>query len=462
MWELIFSLTGRSSNAQLKKAYHKLALKAHPDKGGSPDKFQELGHAYQVLANERTYHHETFLKATHGVLVGYSHSWMYVETRAAYDRDGLDDSAENKLHMKDVDPYVFFAVMFGSELVQPYIGDLWLASKAETFLKDSKMAQELATSMQTDGMEADDPASQQRREEHFKQLLEEDEFAQRRRQVSCAINIRERIKPFVDEEDSMDESEFVVTVQAEAAKICQTSFGHVFCSAIGKTLELEAVEFLGFSKHLLGSWDAHAASWQKQATTFSNNVKVLNAGISAVRAGTQAMKEVEKAQKQMEEVARNSSDGKPASPLDSTNAKETMEKLEDTLPAILELAWAFNVRDINRTLKKVCHKLFYDASVDREVRWKRADAVRILGREFFAMGKASETTKNMNASGEDKDEIKLRAEIAAMTTLAKAQGQEISEKEAEFMIRHQRQMKQEASQAAQAANSEHPAATAQK
>lgn len=40
-------------NIQLKRAYHKLALKAHPDKGGSPEKFQELGHAYQVLSNER-------------------------------------------------------------------------------------------------------------------------------------------------------------------------------------------------------------------------------------------------------------------------------------------------------------------------------------------------------------------------------------------------------------------------
>jgi len=27
---------------QIKKAYHKLAIKMHPDKGGDPDKFKEL------------------------------------------------------------------------------------------------------------------------------------------------------------------------------------------------------------------------------------------------------------------------------------------------------------------------------------------------------------------------------------------------------------------------------------
>ncbi len=344
--------------------------------------------------------------------------------------------------MKDIDPYVFFAVMFGSEAVQPYIGELWIASKAETFLKDSKMAQELAANMKHDGSETDDPEKQSRREEHVKQLLEEDEFSQRKRQVNCALNLRRRIQPFVESEDQMDESEFVVTVQAEAAKVCQSCFGHVFCTTIGRTLELEATEFLGFSKSIFGSWDAHAASFQKQTASFSNNVKVINAGITAIRAGSQAMKEVESVQKQHMEQTKQNPDGKTPSPLDSNNAKETMEKLEDTLPAILELAWAFNVRDITRTLRKVCHKLFHDASVAREVRWRRAEAIRIFGREFYAIGKASETTKNLNSSRGDKDEIKLRAEIAAMTTLAKAQGQEISEQEAEFLIRQQRQMKQ--------------------
>lgn len=276
----------------------------------------------------------------------------------------------------------------------------------------------------------------------MKQLLEEDELSQRKRQVNCAINIRKRIQPFVDAEEP-DESEFVVTVQAEAAEICNSAFGFVFCTAIGKTLDLEATEYLGFAQNFFGNWDAHSASFQKQAANISNNVKVLGAGLSAVRAGSQAMKHVETVQKQhLEKAAEAKGDGsKPSTSLDSAEAKEAMEKLEDTLPTILELAWAINVRDITRTLKQVCFKLFNDASVPREVRVRRAEAVQIMGREFFAIGRASETTRVLNEATEDKSKIKLRAEIAAMTTLAKAQGQDITEQEAEFMIRQQRQMK---------------------
>lgn len=352
--------------------------------------------------------------------------------------------------MKDIDPYVFFAVMFGSDSVQPYIGELWIASKADTFLKDTKMAQELATNMQAEQQAAADgdtnaaAAAQSKRDERMKQLLEEDELAQRKRQVHCAVNIRKRIQGFV-EDDEFDESEFVVAVQAEAAEICNSAFGFVFCTAIGRALELEATEYLGFSEHYFGNWDAHSAAFQKQATNISNNVKVLGAGLSAVRAGSQAMKHVETVQKQqLEKAASAGADGaNAASNVDPAQAKEAMEKLEDTLPTILELAWAINVRDITRTLKMVCFKLFNDASVEREVRVKRAQAIKIMGREFLAIGKASESTRELKdpKSDEEKSKIKHRAEVAAMTTLAKAQGQDITEQEAEFMIKQQRQMK---------------------
>ena len=437
----LLAVSTNATQGEIKKAYYVKARKCHPDKNPNDpeaaNKFQELGHAYQTLSNE--------------------------QTRAAYDRDGLDDKNDQKLQMADVDPYVFFAVMFGSDAVTPYIGELWIANKADTVLKDSKMAHDLAQQQQqaaANNGDKDNMAALQQREERIKQLLEEDQLVQRKRQIICAQNFRERIKPYMEAEtsplatasaDSEDinnpTNEFTLMVQAEAAEICQTPFGHVFCKTIGKALQLEATEFLGFENSYIGTWEAHSALWEKKTVNIQNNLKVLGAGITAVRAGSKAMKTVEEFQQQQQQEKTQ-----PNIPPDQTQqAKETMEQLEDTLPAILELAWAINVRDITRTLKEVCFKLFHDSDVEPEVRQKRAMAIQIIGREFYSMGNISESTKTMTTpeqeeSGISKEDIKLRAEIAAMTTLAKAQGQEISEKDAEYMIKQQRLMKKQQQQ----------------
>mmetsp|Transcript_18865 Transcript_18865/g.46745 ORF Transcript_18865/g.46745 Transcript_18865/m.46745 type:complete len:669 (+) Transcript_18865:294-2300(+) len=448
----LLEVSTNATQGEIKKAYYMKARKCHPDKNPNDptaaNRFQELGHAYQVLSNE--------------------------QTRAAYDRDGLNDQNDQKLQMADIDPYVFFAVMFGSDAVTPYIGELWIANKADTVLKDSKMAHDLAQAG-TDGPNSAaggpntteaDMAQLQQREERIKQLLEEDQFVQRKRQIVCAKNFRKRIQPFVDNYQSsgdQDEegfaSEFTLMVQAEAAEICQTPFGHVFCKTIGKALQLEATEFLGFETALFGNWDAHSAAWEKRSVSIQNNLRVVGAGISAVRAGSKAMKTVEEFQQQQKKEEMQNTTRAAQTGLDQTQqAKETMEQLEDTLPAILELAWAINVRDITRTLKEVCFKLFHDSSVEPDVRQKRAIAIQIMGREFLSIGNISESTKGMTSpeqeEGISKEEIKLRAEIAAMTTLAKAQGQEISEKDAEYMIKQQRMMKQQQQQAQQQAQAQ--------
>merc|ERR1719446_679720 len=47
----LLGLTKKATDAEIKKAYRKKALKEHPDKGGDPDKFKEVTAAYEVLSD---------------------------------------------------------------------------------------------------------------------------------------------------------------------------------------------------------------------------------------------------------------------------------------------------------------------------------------------------------------------------------------------------------------------------
>ncbi|GMH10233.1 hypothetical protein Nepgr_012074 [Nepenthes gracilis] len=47
----ILGVSRNASQDDLKKAYKKAAIKNHPDKGGDPEKFKELAHAYEVLSD---------------------------------------------------------------------------------------------------------------------------------------------------------------------------------------------------------------------------------------------------------------------------------------------------------------------------------------------------------------------------------------------------------------------------
>merc|ERR1719316_2616015 len=72
-----------ASEAEIKKAYRKLAVKHHPDKGGDPEKFKEITRAYEVLSDS--------------------------EKRAKYDKfgeEGLEDGGPG-------DPTYIFDAFFG-------------------------------------------------------------------------------------------------------------------------------------------------------------------------------------------------------------------------------------------------------------------------------------------------------------------------------------------------------------
>jgi len=382
----MLKVSTNATQGEIKKAYYKEARKCHPDKNpddpAAAENFQTLGHAYQILSNE--------------------------DSRKNYDKNGKCENNADEAQQQ-MDPLVFFAVMFGSHLVEPYIGELWIANTADTLMKD------VVDQSQSDTVEdeADELLGKKGNE-----ASDEVEFRQRKREVKCAMNIVKRISDFVNGNES-DET-FTLSCQEEAVNIVKGSFGDVFCTTIGFSLQVEAEEFLGFKTSFLGM-DGHAARARKGIKSMGNNMHILNAGVKAVSKGQKAMKEVESVQRGMQEGQE----------LNAEQQAELTEKMEESLPAILELAWAINVRDISKTLKEVCRKIFTDAGVDQEMRMKRAESVQILGREFLAIGKIS----GGGLKGIDPEDIKARAAVAAMTTMAKAQGQEVTEADQEEMIK---------------------------
>ncbi|KAI2505442.1 hypothetical protein MHU86_8965 [Fragilaria crotonensis] len=397
-----YDLLGVSTNAttsEIKKAYYKEARKCHPDKNiddpKAAEKFQALGHAYQVLSSDHL--------------------------REAYDRNGKSEN-QGEDAMQDVDPFVFFNVMFGSHLVEPYIGELWIADTADSMMKNA------GDEKKPEGFEElSEEEQHQIMMEKMKKVNAESELKQRKRQVKCAQNLVNRISRY----DPTKKEEFIAAAQEEAIAIAKGAYGDLYCTTIGFALEVAAEEYLGFETSFLGM-SGHLARTKKNASAFSANMKLLGAGLKAATAGSKAMKGAEELQKAAKEGGADAS-------IDPEQAQQMAEHIDDSLPAFLEFAWAINKRDIQQTLRKVCKKVFNDASVPKEVRFERAEAVQILGSEFKRIGKLF---KHME-QGTDKfnaEDIKARMSVAAMTTMAKAQGQEVSMEDQDEMIKKAKQM----------------------
>ena len=47
----VLEVDSKATTEEIKKSYRKLAMKHHPDKGGDPEKFKEIGAAYEVLSD---------------------------------------------------------------------------------------------------------------------------------------------------------------------------------------------------------------------------------------------------------------------------------------------------------------------------------------------------------------------------------------------------------------------------
>jgi curved DNA-binding protein CbpA len=434
--------------AQIKKAYYKMARSCHPDRNpNDPDaakKFQALGHAYQVLSND--------------------------QSRAYYDKHGPQDANAGETNASEIDPFVFFNVMFGSALVEPYVGELWIAQTTAEAMSDTDAMAEFKN---MDSKQHSDPnseeakkAEEERRErlmEKMKELKIKNEYTQKKRQVKIAHNLKERLKGY----SPSTKADFIIEARQEAEKIAAGAYGSLYCITIGYALLLQAEEFIGNEKTLFGI-GGFAARTKQSTAALGTNFKLVGAALSAATHGAKAMQEAENIQKAAmekkdgEEGAEKkdgAGNGKTAKDgaepkVDPAAVEKLSESFDASLPAILNFTWAINKRDIQQTLREACPKVFQDASTNdnpnasqsvQAARLQRAEAMEILGREFYTVGKLFERRALKAGKGEggghfNAEDIKARVAVATMTTMAKAQGQEVTEQDQEDMIQQAKQM----------------------
>ena len=465
-YDLLECSTNANAN-QIKKAYYKAARKCHPDK--NPDdqdaaaKFQKLGHAYQVLSSE--------------------------QSRTYYDKHGIKKgNNENSELSSEVDPFVFFNVMFGSALVEPYVGELWIAQTTAEAMSDYTETPEdyeiLHGKTNDDAAAAgnnnkeDTTTEDERREkliQKMREMKEKNEWTQKKRQAKIAQNLKKRLSSYAPE----TKADFIMDCRQEAEKIVAGAYGSLYCITIGYALMLQAETYLGFETSFLGLGGL-AARTKAGFSSTGTNFKLIGAALSAATHGARAMQQAEDMQKAAMEKTNDKGEGgeatnaetksgsgtadtssttttnKDADKKDSDKVDidpEAAEKLSETfdasLPAFLNFTWAINKRDIQQTLREACPRVFQDASIDenskhltvKEMQLRRAEAMQILGREFFNVGKTYEAlAAKLGVNENNPEDIKARLAVASMTTMARAQGQEVTEEDMEQMIQQAKMM----------------------
>ncbi len=94
----VLGITKQASADEIKKAFHKLAHKYHPDKGGDEKKFKEINEAYQVLSNaEKRQQYDQFGRTfdqNGGGAGDFNWAWQN-QGASGFDPEDLGDIFEN-------------------------------------------------------------------------------------------------------------------------------------------------------------------------------------------------------------------------------------------------------------------------------------------------------------------------------------------------------------------------------
>ncbi|CAL8470572.1 g10114 [Coccomyxa elongata] len=305
----VLGVTPDASAAAIRKAYYIRARTVHPDKNpNNPNatrQFEELSAAYQVLSDPAQ--------------------------RERYDRMGKAAVQGEPM----MDPSAVFAMLFGSDMFEDYIGQLQMATIA-------------TITIENEGREI----SQQEVRAKLAPI-------QQARVGQLANKLRQRLERFV----AGDVAGFTTAHTKEAERLAEAAFGEAMLHTIGYVYQREAAKELGKGSGPIGTFMG-AGEWLRgQGHTVKSQWNAARGAVEIMQVQRQAQKDL--ASGQLSEEA-------------------TAAYFQIHINKVLDSFWRINVIDIEATVKAVVQQVLREPVVPKSMLRTRAKAVKKLGSIFQA------------------------------------------------------------------------------